>query len=66
MKIHSRKHPIEPNLKKILRKASIPSNLLAIKLRNVKCTARQRNRDVLQYLPIISKIIPPCLSSDLI
>ena len=27
-------------------------------------TARQRKRDVLQYLPIILKIIPSCLNID--
>ena len=33
-------------------------NLLAIKLRNVIRSTRQRQQDVLQYLPTISKIIP--------
>ena len=43
---------------------SISSNPLAMKLNSVIRTARQRNRDILQYLHILSQNYPPCLNID--
>ena len=51
IKIHSRMHPSALFHKKNSRE-SIPSNPLAMKLNSVIRTARQRNRDLLQYLHI--------------
>ena len=65
VKIHPRLHLIELFLKNFLGRAYIPSNHLAVKLNSVIRTARQRKRSVLQYLSIISKIIPPYLNMDI-
>ena len=54
-KIHSRMHPNALCIK--FSRESIPSNPLAIKLNSVIRTARQ-SKDVLQFLPIISKLAP--------
>ena len=49
-------NPIEPDLK-IFSEEHTPT-LLAMQFDSVIRTARQRKRNVLQYLPIISKLCP--------
>ena len=62
VKIHSRLKLVEPFLNIFWE--AIPSNPPAVKLNSVIRTARQRKRNVLQYLSSISKILRPYLNMD--